>query len=170
MVDALLERGYAVDVISYRNTTFRPRRHYDILFSARVHFDLIAGRLPRESINIVHLDTSHWLQNNAAALNRCLQVHRKRGVDLESCKLLEQSRTIDSADYATLLNNEVTYETYRFDRIPIFQVPNPTVCPWRAIRRSMRPSFGELSPSILTRTPPASLGCPRPMKARPSPP
>lgn len=128
MVDALLALGYAVDVISYRNTTFRPRTRYDIFISSRVNFDLIAKRLPRETIKIVHLDTSHWLNNNAAALNRCLEVRRERGVALASYKLLEQSWAIDSADYATLLGNEVTYETYRFGRKPVFQLPNPAVC------------------------------------------
>ncbi|RKT47400.1 glycosyltransferase involved in cell wall biosynthesis [Thiocapsa rosea] len=127
IVDALLELGYAVDVISYRNTTFHPHIRYDLFISSRVNFELIAKRLPRETIKIVHLDTAHWLHNNAAALNRCLEVRRERHVALASYKLLEPTWAIDSADYATLLGNEVTYETYRFGNTPVFQLPNPAV-------------------------------------------
>jgi len=127
MVQALLDLGYVVDVISYRNDSFQPRHHYDLLISARVHFERLATLMDHDCIKVVHLDTSHWLANNAAALGRLLDVQRRRGVTLDSVRLFEKTWALECADYGTLLGNAVTYDTYRFARTPVFRVPNPTV-------------------------------------------
>lgn len=132
MVEALLERGYAVDVISWRNVQFRPKRRYDLFIGPRENFEALAGRMEKDCIRIVHLETAHWLANNAAALARLREVQAKRGVALTSIAQLRMNRAIEEADYATMLGNDVVYETYAFAGKRIFQIPNPGTIlqPW----------------------------------------
>lgn len=125
MAEVLLELGYQLDVISYRNTTFSPKRRYDLFISARTNFERLAARLNPDCLKIVHLDTSHWLTNNAAATQRCLELQRRRGVSLDSYRELEHSWALEAADGATLLGNRVTFESYRYAGKPIVQLPVP---------------------------------------------
>ena len=127
MAQTFLELGYAVDVISYRNTSFKPKKHYTFFISARTRFERIAERLNSDCIRIVHLDTAHWLYNNTAAYKRSLALQQRRGlvVGLHR-KLLEQNWAIEHADYATILGNEFTISTYRYANKPIYRVPIPS--------------------------------------------
>ena len=132
IAECLLDRGYAVDFISYRNRWFTPKKRYDLFIGARTYFDRLADRLNSDCLKIVHLDTAHWLSNNHAALVRLQDVRRRRGVALTSYTPIEDNRGIETADYATLLGNELTYETYAFSQKSVFQIPNPAtvIYPW----------------------------------------
>lgn len=132
MAEAFLEQGYAVDFIDYRNRWFVPRKRYDIFVCPRNNFESLAEKMPPDCIKIVHLDTAHWLYNNAAALRRLQDVRNQRGVALASYTEIKANRAIESADYATMLGNDFDYETYAFAGKQIFQVPNPgtTLYPW----------------------------------------
>lgn len=125
MAEVLLEQGYAVDFIDYRNQWFSPRTHYDILISPRVYFELLAARMPPKCIKIVHLETSHWICNNRSALNRLEDVRNRRGSALSSYAHIEENRAIEVADCATLLGNNFVHDQYAYARKPIFQLPNP---------------------------------------------
>lgn len=133
MAETLLEMGYAVDVISYRNTSFRPRRRYDLFIGARVNFERVADRLNDDCVKIVHLDMAHWLFNNTAAYQRNLDLQRRRGVTLAiHRKQQEQNWAVERADYATVLGNAFTTGTYAYAGTPLFQIGTPSAVrhPW----------------------------------------
>lgn len=137
IADTFLGLGYSVDFLSYRNHSFTPKKKYDIFFSSRVNFERIAERLNDDCIKIVHLDTSHWLYNNRATLERTHEVLVRRGVLLRSFRLMEMTWAIEAADYATLLGNEFGHGTYAYAQKTIFELPNPATSaqPW--IERDM---------------------------------
>jgi glycosyltransferase involved in cell wall biosynthesis len=132
IVDSLLELGCAVDVISYRNTTFVPKKQYDLFISARENFDIISQRLGPSCVKVVHLDVSHWLSNNSAAFARSLDLQTRRGLTLDSHIVLESTWAIENADFATMMGNDATYATYAYSGKTVFQVPNPGTAlhPW----------------------------------------
>jgi glycosyltransferase involved in cell wall biosynthesis len=134
MLEALLEQGFAVDAISRLRTRFRPRKRYDLFIAPRANLAPIAARLNADCIKVAHLDTSHWLFNDAAVFARERELLARRGVALESHKFVSPNAAIETADYATLLGNGFDYETYAFAGKPIFQVPNPAAVlyPWFA--------------------------------------
>lgn len=125
LAEVLLELGYAVDFIDYRNRWFSPRIDYDIFISSRVHFEVLAARMRPGCIKIVHLDTGHWLFNNRAALGRIREVQKRRGVALRSYSRIEEGRAIETADYATMLGNDFVYDHYAYAGKKVFQLPNP---------------------------------------------
>jgi len=127
-----LEMGYAVDVISYRNETFVPEKHYSVFIAARTNFERIACRLNEDCISIVHLDTAHWLFNNSAACSRLYELQGRRGVTLYNQKMIEENWAIEHADCATVLGNRFTIETYEYAKKPIYRVPisSTSVYPW----------------------------------------
>ena len=120
---AFLLLGYAVDVIDYRNKTFIPKKDYSIFVAARTNFQRIAQLLKEDCLTIAHLDTAHWLFNNSAAYQRCLELQQRRGVTLKSIKLVEPNWTIEHADYATILGNQFTIETYRYAHKKVYRIP-----------------------------------------------
>ncbi len=133
MAEVFLELGYAVDFIDYRNGEFVPRHRYDVFLCPRINFERLAAQMPSGCIKIVHLETAHWLYNNAAALRRLQEVQSRRGVALTSFTEIKMNRAIEAADYATMLGNDYTYEGYAFAGKPVFQLPNPgnSLHPWR---------------------------------------
>ena len=124
---AFLLLGYAVDVIDYRNKTFIPKKDYSIFVAARTNFQRIAQLLKEDCLTIAHLDTAHWLFNNSAAYQRCLELQQRRGVTLESIKWVEPNWAIEYADCATVLGNSFTIGTYSYAQKPIFPLSVPTV-------------------------------------------
>jgi len=125
IAETFLDFGYSVDVISYRNRKFIPKREYTIFVSARTNFERITKSLNKDCVGIVHLDTSHWLFNNYASYSRCIALQHRRGASLTSFKLVEPNRAIECADFATMLGNSFTIGTYSFANKKILPVPVP---------------------------------------------
>lgn len=130
MARAFLELGYDVDVIDYRNGDFRPTKLYDFFISARTRFAEVSRRLDPGCIKIAHLDTAHFLFNNASAYQRVLDLQRRRGVTTTSLRVIEHNFAPEHADYLTVLGNGFTEGTYRYAGKPIFRVPVPTSNPY----------------------------------------
>ena len=141
-----LELGYTVDVIHYLNSYFVPQKNYDYFISARTNFQKIAERLSPDCIKIVHLDTSHWLFNNAAAYKRALELQKRRGITLPSLKIIEKNFAIECADCATILGNEFTISTYLYANKPIYRIPisTCTTYPWPEDKDYVKSRFNYL--------------------------
>jgi glycosyltransferase involved in cell wall biosynthesis len=127
-----LALNYAVDVIDYRDAAFIPTIDYDVLVSARTNMERLARLVGPNCKKIVHLDTAHWLFNNTAALGRCLELQRRRGVTMESLKRIDTNLAIEYADCATLLGNQFTVGTYAYAGKPLHRIPVSTcgTYPW----------------------------------------
>ncbi len=132
MAQTFLDRGYAVDVISYHNNHFRPQKKYDFFVSARTNLEHIAARLNSDCIKIAHLDTAHWLFNNQAAYTRLLELQQRRGAALTNAKMIVQNMAIEQADLATILGNQFTIDTYGYADKEIYRIPisAPVLYPW----------------------------------------
>jgi glycosyltransferase involved in cell wall biosynthesis len=133
MAQAFLELGYCVDVIDFRNGDYEPRRRYDFFVSARTNLEHIAARLNQDCVKIAHLDTSHFSFNNQASYARLMAQQRRRGVGVSSSmRLVEHNRAIEVADYAAVLGNTITQDTYRYASKPLFEIPVPASLdyPW----------------------------------------
>ena len=132
MAQTFLQKGYAVDVISYQNDRFRPKKRYDFFISARTNLEKIAPHLNDDCIKVAHLDTAHWLFNNQAAYTRLLNLQQRRGVSLTNVRIVEPNRAIEEADLATVLGNHFTMETYRHAGKELHRIPisAPATYPW----------------------------------------
>ncbi|HVH03921.1 MAG TPA: glycosyltransferase, partial [Amaricoccus sp.] len=130
--ETLLGLGFAVDAISRERRRFRPKGRYDLFVGPRQSFTRIAAALNPDCIKVVHLDTAHWLANDAAIFAREAALRDRRGIAIDSHKFVHPNRAIEAADYATLLGNAWDFETYAFAGKPVFQVPNPAAVtyPW----------------------------------------
>ena len=128
-----LELGYDVDVISEENQHFVPTKSYSFFIGNRINFDRIAALVDNECIKILHVDTSHWLFNNLAEYRRLELLKQRRGIALRPDRYLTPNFAIEQADYATVLGNDFTMNTYRHANKPLFRVPisSPKVYPWQ---------------------------------------
>lgn len=126
IAEAFLNRGYNVDVIDYRNRSFQPTKDYRFFVSARTNFAELAQRLNSGCVKIAHLDTAHFLFNNAAAYRRVLELQQRRGVTTTSLRVIEHNFAVEHADYLTMLGNEFTESTYSYAGKPLFRLPVPT--------------------------------------------
>ena len=118
--------GYGVDVIDFRNGEFLPTRRYAFFVSARTHLETIAARLNHDCIKIAHLDTAHFLFNNAAAYARALALQRRRGFTSASIRVVEHNLAVEHCDYAAVLGGDFCMDTYRYAGKPMFRLPVPT--------------------------------------------
>jgi glycosyltransferase involved in cell wall biosynthesis len=128
IADTLLSLGYHVDIIDYRNTKYFPDKKYNILISARTNLELYANRLNKDCLKIAHLEMAHWLFNNPAAYQRCVNLLKRRGASLASIsKLQEFNWAIETADFAVVLGNGFTAGTYEYATTPIYTSNNFSV-------------------------------------------
>jgi glycosyltransferase involved in cell wall biosynthesis len=125
IADTFLDMGYMVDVISYLNSRFKPVKRYSFFVSARTNFQRIARILNKDCIKIAHLDMAHWITNNYAAHQRCFNAHKRKKAVIKNYKIQEENFAIEYADYATVLGNEFTLETYQYAKKMLFPVPVP---------------------------------------------
>jgi glycosyltransferase involved in cell wall biosynthesis len=127
IAQAFQELGYAVDVIDFRNDEFAPTKPYAFFVSARTHLATLAPRLNRDCIKIAHLDTAHFLFNNAAAYARALALQQRRGFTSNSIRIVEHNLAVEACDYAAVLGGEFCMSTYGYARKPMFRLPVPTI-------------------------------------------
>lgn len=133
MADVFRARGYQADVIDYRNDAYRPYKHYDFFVSARTNLERIADQLHPDCVVVAHLDTAHYLFNNAAAYGRALALKQRRGtVCHHSIRIVEPNRAIERADYGALLGCDFLEETYSYAGKPLFRLPIPAIATYAA--------------------------------------
>jgi glycosyltransferase involved in cell wall biosynthesis len=125
IAQCFLELGYVVDAIDYRNDEFTPSRRYDFFVGARTNFDRLARLLDPNCIKIAHMDTAHFAFNNAQAYRRIVDVAARRTIAVPSIRVVEHNHAIENADYAAILGNTSTLDTYRFATKRMFALPIP---------------------------------------------
>lgn len=124
MVEVFHNLGYAVDVVDYRDTSFVPKKSYDILVSSRVCLERYAKLLGLDCLKIFHVTVSHWLCNNAAATARCLDVQRRRGVSLASYRIIDENWALEHADFAIYsTGNDWVPDSHAYAGKPFARVP-----------------------------------------------
>ena len=123
IVRTYLELGYAVDVMSYRNRFFRPRKRYEVFVDARWNLERLAGQLNDDCIRVMHIDTSHMTFQNAAESARLLDLQRRRGVTLRPRRLEYPNLGIEYADCGVVIGNEATMSTFAYAGKPLHPVP-----------------------------------------------
>jgi glycosyltransferase involved in cell wall biosynthesis len=126
IAQAFLDLGYRVDIIDYHNRHFLPRTQYDFFVSARMHLETIAARLNHDCLKIAHLDTAHFLFNNAATYKRALALQQRRGFTCTSLRVFEHNLAIEHCDYAAVLGGEFCMSTYQYAGKPMYRLPVPT--------------------------------------------
>ena len=126
IAQAFLDRGYDVDIIDYRNGSFKPGKDYRYFVSARTNFVRLAERLNEDCIKIAHLDTAHFLFNNSMAYRRLLELQQRRGITSTSIRVIEHNYAVEHANYLTMLGNQFTQSTYSYAGKPVFPLPVPT--------------------------------------------
>jgi glycosyltransferase involved in cell wall biosynthesis len=127
---ALLEFGYAVDVIHWRNSWFVPRKKYDIFIDVRYNMERLAPIMPDACVKIFFADTAHVLFHNHAEAQRLLNLQQRRGVSLRHSRNEWPNRGVDYADSVIMLGNSFTYSTYKYAGKPIFAVPTVSSQPF----------------------------------------
>lgn len=136
IANTFLSKGFNVDIVSYRNYTFIPKKHYDVFVGARTNFNHLSRYLNKECIKVVHLDTSHWLSNNMAAMKRLIALRNRKGVSISSRKMVESRQAIEVADHATILGNDFTIGTYGFADKAIYRIPLSTPVTYEKFERN----------------------------------
>jgi len=126
IVHTFLELGYNVDIVDYDNFRFIPQKNYNVFLSARTNLQRIAGYLKKDCIKIAHIDMAHWITNNLSAYRRLKALQERKGITLTNIKFAEINWAIEHADYAIVLGNQFTIDTYRYANKPIYRVPIST--------------------------------------------
>lgn len=121
-----LDRGYAVDVIYWLDDQFKPKKDYTFFVDVHANIERIRPLLNKDCTKILHVVWAHWLFHNHAALTRHYNLEKRRGVALQPRRQLEPTQGIEHADYATVLGNQFTRETYEYAKKPMFPIPIST--------------------------------------------
>jgi len=127
MARTFLARGYAVDVIDFENSRFVPKKKYSYVIDVGENLERFSKLLNKECMKIFHITTTHWSFNNTAEKKRLKDLERRRGVLLDTERLLPESRSAEEADILLLLlGNDFTEGTYTHLQKPIFRIPIST--------------------------------------------
>ncbi len=126
IVNIFFEKGYAVDIIDWTNTTFIPKKKYAYFLDIHSNMERLAPLLNKDCIKILHLTTSYWKFQNDAEQKRLLDLKVRRGVSLLQQRRIAPSRATDYADFISLLGNKVTEDTYNIPKGKITRIPLST--------------------------------------------
>lgn len=118
--------GYKVDVISYKNEKFIPKHKYSYFIDIYKNMERLSPILNHDCVKILHITGAHWLFNNQATYKRLLALQQRRGVTLVPTRIGEPNLGIEHADYATILGNKFTIDTYSYAKKPIYRIPIST--------------------------------------------
>ncbi len=123
IADILLERGFAVDVIDWQDTTFIPRKKYAVVIDVNQNLERFAKVLPKECVKIFYITGAHWRYQNEAEQKRLEKLAERRGCVLEPRRQMNPSNNIEYADYATALGNGFAKDTFSYANKDIVNIP-----------------------------------------------
>ncbi|MFN2372999.1 MAG: glycosyltransferase family 1 protein [Cyclonatronaceae bacterium] len=126
IANVFLELGFEVDIISKLRQKFKPEKEYMFYVNHRTNFETHSASLNKDCIKIVHLDVSHWLFSNYAALKRTYELRERRKIAISSFRHITENKAIELCDYATMLGNDYTMGTYRYASKKIYHTSLPT--------------------------------------------
>jgi glycosyltransferase involved in cell wall biosynthesis len=127
MAKSFTAAGFNVDVIDFADNRFIPQKPYDILVSARTNLERLAKHVPENCLKVAHLDTAHFLTNNANAMERLRRIRDRHKVSLRSTRMVENNWAIEAADMGCVLGNSFTEDSYGFAGKPIHRIPLSSV-------------------------------------------
>lgn len=132
IAQTFLELGYAVDVISWKNTTFTPQKDYAFFVDVRNNLERLAPLLNADCVKILHSDTAHILFHNAAESRRLLELQQRRGVTLRPRRFEMPNLALEHADCGIIKGNAFTLGTYRYANKPLYPIGGTPVSlyPW----------------------------------------
>jgi hypothetical protein len=77
---ALNELGFAVDIVDYRNTSFRPRKNYDLFIGhCGINFEQIAQHLDADAAVVYYATGLEWQASSSRQQRRIAEVQQRRG-------------------------------------------------------------------------------------------
>ena len=125
--------GFAVDVISYQNRKFIPKRSYSIMVDVRDNLERLSPFLDRKCIKVMHLDTKNLLFHNLALFKRLLALQKRKGVTIQPVKFQMPNQSLEHAHCGISTGDKLTIETFQYAGKSIYSVPIPASegIPWR---------------------------------------
>ncbi|MHA1381097.1 MAG: glycosyltransferase [Candidatus Helarchaeota archaeon] len=121
-----LDLGYDVDIIRWTDKKFVPKKKYSFFIDIHHNMERLAPILNKECVKIFHITGSHWHFQNTAEYYRLLALKKRRGVILIPRRMVTPNLAIEYCDYATILGNNATMETYAFAKKTLFKIPLST--------------------------------------------
>ena len=115
IVRILNQLAYIVDVVDYRDTSFVPRKRYDLFVGhGGINFERIAQRLPDGATKIYFSTGCYWKFHNGQELSRFAALRERRRVDLPPDRLIKNSEegALLAADGVIGFGNGFTRQTY----------------------------------------------------------
>ncbi len=113
---ALNELGYAVDVVEWSDSSFVPRRKYDVFVGhCGCNFETIAQALPSDTTKIYFSTGLYWREWNRLEEVRLDELQQRRGVRLAPDRKIEYSEESANrmANGIICLGNHAAKESYR---------------------------------------------------------
>lgn len=126
IANIFLNLGYNVDIINWTNNKFLPKKNYSFFIDIHSNMERLAPILNKDCIKIFHITGAHWQFQNSAEHLRLLKLQKRRGITLISRRMVTPNLAIEYCDYATILGNEFTVNTYAYAKKPIYKIPLST--------------------------------------------
>lgn len=126
IADIFLERGYAVDVIDWTDTSFKPKKYYRAIVDVHQNLERLSPSLPKDCIKIFYITGAEWSYQNNAEMKQLEEFERRTGQKLVPRRQIAPANNIGFADYATSLGNNFAKDTYLgTDKLkkPIVSIP-----------------------------------------------
>jgi glycosyltransferase involved in cell wall biosynthesis len=125
MAKTFVELNYSVDVIDLHNQAFIPKESYSCFVDFYVKLERIAPLINTDCLRIRHIETAHWLFQNAAEYERLGKLKERRGACLKPRRQLIPHWGIQHSDCGVIQGNDFTCSTYGFANKSLYRVPTP---------------------------------------------
>ncbi|MDE2071480.1 MAG: glycosyltransferase family 4 protein [Patescibacteria group bacterium] len=127
LAEMLSERGCAVDIINWDNTTFIPRKPYRMCIDIQKNLERLGPHLPKDCIKIYFILSSYAQFQNDAERTRLEALKARRGTELPMKRREAPTRAPAFADYLVGYGNKTVYGTYAQFNKPVVPIPGPTM-------------------------------------------
>jgi glycosyltransferase involved in cell wall biosynthesis len=126
MAELFSERGYAVDIIDVKNTTFVPQKPYVVCIDAANNLERFSKYLPLECKKVMHILHAEASFQNAAELSRLTAFEERRHVSIRRQRVEPETKNPAYADYLEGFGNNTIRKTYSKFRKDIYPIPIST--------------------------------------------
>jgi glycosyltransferase involved in cell wall biosynthesis len=116
------ERGYAVNVIDWQNTTFIPKKKYAAVIDIQKSLERLSPFLHPSCKKVMHVVSAYGPFQNQAENTRLTELKNRRGIELIARRVEAETNNPAFADYMEGFGNARIHSTYSKFNKSIFPI------------------------------------------------
>jgi glycosyltransferase involved in cell wall biosynthesis len=123
IAEILKELEFNVDIIHWDNTTYLPKKNYNLVIDNHNNLERLLPFLTENATKIFHATNAHWLYQNWVEFERYYDFFLQKAISIPPPRIMTPANSAEYSDFISIFGNDFTKSTYGRHSKKMHQLP-----------------------------------------------